>query len=156
MKTIMLATDGSPAADEALEFATKLAQDAGAALHVVSVRPLGFHDPVGSADVAPDVRHIHGAETIAAQAAAEARAAGVDAYAHWFAGPEADTLCLEARQLGADLLVIGSRGHGEVAGRLLGSISRKVVAHSPVPVTVVKAAHAAVPASTVLAGHPVG
>jgi len=37
----------------------------------------------------------------------------------------------------SDLLVVGSRGHGEFAGALLGSISQHVVSHAPCPVVVV-------------------
>ena len=39
MKHIMIATDGSESADEALDFAIEIARDAGATLHVLSVRP---------------------------------------------------------------------------------------------------------------------
>jgi nucleotide-binding universal stress UspA family protein len=37
----------------------------------------------------------------------------------------------------SDLLIVGSRGHGEFAGALLGSISQHVVSHAPCPVVVV-------------------
>lgn len=40
---------------------------------------------------------------------------------------------------GADLLVVGSRGHGEFAGMLLGSVAQHVVAHAPCPVVVIRA-----------------
>ena len=39
---------------------------------------------------------------------------------------------------GADLLVVGSRGHGRIAGALLGSISQKVAQHAPCPVVIVR------------------
>ncbi len=43
----------------------------------------------------------------------------------------------EAAQ-GAELLVVGSRGHGAFAGMLLGSVSEYCAAHSPCPVVVVR------------------
>jgi nucleotide-binding universal stress UspA family protein len=47
------------------------------------------------------------------------------------------------RAHGADMLVIGSRGHGRLAGAFLGSVSFNCAAHSPCPVVIVRspAAH---------------
>jgi len=39
---------------------------------------------------------------------------------------------------GADLLVVGSRGHGEFADALLGSVSQQCVHHAPCPVVVIR------------------
>jgi nucleotide-binding universal stress UspA family protein len=50
-------------------------------------------------------------------------------------GSAAEELCEAA--VGADLLVIGARGHGGFKGLLLGSAAQQVVAHSPCPIVVV-------------------
>jgi nucleotide-binding universal stress UspA family protein len=51
-------------------------------------------------------------------------------------GPPALELLKAAQN--ADLLVVGSRGHGAFAGMLLGSVSEHCVAHSSCPVVVVR------------------
>jgi nucleotide-binding universal stress UspA family protein len=51
-------------------------------------------------------------------------------------GHAADVLNRAAR--GADLLVVGSRGHGEFAGALLGSVSQHCLHHAPCPVLVIR------------------
>lgn len=52
-------------------------------------------------------------------------------------GMAAQTLVEEAD--GADLLVVGSRGHGGFAGLLLGSVSQQCAHHAPCPVVIVRA-----------------
>ena len=138
MKTILIATDGSESAEQALEFAIDLTRDMGAALHVVSVRP---PLPVGHTGPSPavlDVEEEHGAERIAAAAAERAKEAGVDATPHVARGDVVDNIVSAATSLGADLVIVGSRGHGSLTGVLLGSVSHALVRHSPVPVTIVR------------------
>lgn len=42
---------------------------------------------------------------------------------------------------GADLVVVGTRGHGSFVGTLLGSVSQRIAAHAPCPVVVVPRPH---------------
>jgi nucleotide-binding universal stress UspA family protein len=43
-----------------------------------------------------------------------------------------------AQRENADLIVVGSRGHGRLAGLLLGSVAQKVIAHASCPVLVAR------------------
>ena len=71
-----------------------------------------------------------------------AREAGVDATSHVAHGDVVESIADAAKVFGADLLVVGSRGHGPLSGAVLGSVSHALVRRSPVPVTIVR--HAAV------------
>jgi nucleotide-binding universal stress UspA family protein len=141
MKTIVCAVDGSPIAASALEFAIELCQETGATLEVVAVRVPPPPARGGSIPVV-EIEEPHGAEHIADQAVGAARAAGVAARAHAASGHPAEEIIDVAEQVGADLIVVGSRGLGTVSSMLLGSVSRRLLKHSTVPVTVV--AHARV------------
>jgi nucleotide-binding universal stress UspA family protein len=53
-------------------------------------------------------------------------------------GRPASAIVKEARGFGADLVVLGSRGHGQIRSMLLGSVSAEVVDHAPCPVLVAR------------------
>ncbi len=54
------------------------------------------------------------------------------------AGDPAATICVVARDLGADVIVVGSHGKGFLSRVLLGSVSEHVARHAPCPVLVVR------------------
>ncbi len=71
--------------------------------------------------------------------ARELRDAGRDVTALCVQGPTVDTILAEAEQLQADLIVVGSHGHGATYDLLVGSVSSGVIRKSRVPVLVVPA-----------------
>jgi nucleotide-binding universal stress UspA family protein len=136
MKLIVHGTDGSPEANEALDLAIDLAKESGAKLAVVAVHVLAR----GGKGLSPPITQVeapHGAEHLAETAAATANAAGVDTKPYVATGDPAKEITRLAEELGADLIVVGSRGFGAVHGALVGSVSRGVMTRSKIPVTVV-------------------
>lgn len=146
MKKILIATDGSDSAHEALEFGLDLAaeQDAKAfVVHVASVVDVMPYANFGY--VGPSVPHEfdeHDRECLqeAAELAAEK---GVDVETALLKGRAADEIVTYADAIYADLIVVGSRGHGAIASALIGSVSRGVLHESRRPVLIVRGAHVA-------------
>ncbi len=142
MKKILLATDGSESATDALRAAVELAEESGASIDVLTVaRALG--GVPGALPTMP-VGIVDEARKIAEEHAHAARELGVEARAHVAQDEPAHAICEAARELEADLIVVGSRGLGPVRGALLGSVSRAVLSHAGRPVLVVKRAPLAI------------
>ena len=148
MKRILIATDGSQAADDAVSFGLDLAVRHGAAAVVVHVVPtvdfvpvLGGFGLVGAQAHEPypgDVRMLE-------EAGAEAAARGVPVEAKLLTGDTVDEIVAYADSCDVDLIVVGSRGHGTIAGVLLGSVSRGILGETKRPALIVRGA--AVPAA---------
>lgn len=137
METVLVATDGSPTADCALEFAIELCHTSGAHLEVLTVRTLRQH---GDRE-APDGDHMDVqpvVDKIAAEAAERARAAGVDASWHTAYGVPADVIREAAEELAADLVIVGSHGRSRLERAVLGSVSRSLSSSCRIPVTIVR------------------
>ena len=139
MERILLATDGSPSAEHALEVAVALANDTDAALDIVAVRPRRIVGRAGSGGPINDLEAHGGVEHVLEDAAARTAGLGRVATQHALHGDPVEEISLLAGKLGADLIVVGSRGHGVVVGTLLGSVSRALATTSAIPVTVVRA-----------------
>lgn len=140
MERILLATDGSSSADHALEVAVTLAADTGAALDIATVRPRRIAGRAGSGGPINELDVRGGAERVLELAAARVTSLGRAGTPHALHGDPAEEIALLAGKVGADLIVVGSRGLGAVAGTVMGSVSRSLLANSPVPVTVVRGA----------------
>ncbi|MEA3375651.1 MAG: universal stress protein [Chloroflexota bacterium] len=130
---ILLATDGSSDAGRALEYARDLAlRDDAQVVVVHAFTPAPGHDELTA-------RHAAVGREIANQAARKLNEAGVDVDIEVLQGPPADAILRVAEGHQADLIVMGTRGHGDLTSLLLGSVSHRVLAHSHVPVMVVRA-----------------
>ena len=132
---ILLATDGSPAADEALGYALDLAVRYDAQVIVVYA-----YDPVHKSLGSPFQdeyieSHMNEGKQITEQAAQKLQEANVDVVLE---GPAADAILRVADARKCDLIVMGSRGQGALTSLLLGSVSHKVLSHAPVPVLTVR------------------
>lgn len=139
-RSILVAVDGSPAADAALEQAIDLARAEGARLTLISVATQPRIRVVGPYYVlyASEDELEHEARKIVDRA--EERVpedVGVSTVIR--SGPAAQRILERAEQGEHDLIVMGSRGLGYAGSLLLGSVSRAVLAHSRVPVLVARA-----------------
>lgn len=135
---ILLATDGSPAADEALGYALDLAVRYGAQVIVVyAYAPV--HRSLGSPFQDEYIEsHTNEGKRITGQAAEKLQEANVDVVLEVLEGPAADAILRVADARKCDLIVMGSRGQGALTSMLLGSVSHKVLSHAPVPVLTVQ------------------
>jgi nucleotide-binding universal stress UspA family protein len=78
------------------------------------------------------------AQRVLKAASAPLRRAGIVARAAWILGDPAKEIARYAKAKKADLVVMGSRGHGAFASLALGSVTTKVIASTRVPVLVVR------------------
>jgi nucleotide-binding universal stress UspA family protein len=139
-EAIVVGTDGSETAKEAVNEAIRLAKAFDAQLHVVSAyKPLrGAHvsgAPAGAAKVwqpLPDSR----VEAILQEAAAAVRLRDVPVKTHSSEDEPADALLSVASEVGANLIVVGNRGM-QGARRVLGSVPNKVAHHASCNVLIV-------------------
>jgi len=140
MERIVVGIDGSEGSRAALRWAIGEAVLRGAAVEAVSA----FHVPyAGAASVMPlmlDPKDFQvSADAILAKALEEvgdeAARLATPITSRAVEGPASTVLVEVGRD--ASLLVVGARGHGGLAGMLLGSVSRQVTEHATVPVVVV-------------------
>lgn len=141
---IVVGVDGSEASRDALTWAARQAELTGATLQVI----MTWHIPTAAygaqIPMPSDYDFIADSERELGNVVSEVLGPqpGVGVSMVVMEGHPANRL-IEA-SVGADLLVVGSRGHGAFSGMLLGSVSEHCVAHASCPVVVVR--HSANPA----------
>ena len=143
-KSIVVGTDGSSTAAEAVQVAATLARDFASRLHVVtaySATPSGLAAASGFAFADTGIG-FQAQQASAEHAATEARdvhCAGLDTEVHTIPGSAADAIVEIAEEVGADLIVVGSKGMTG-ARRILGSVPNSVAHGAPCAVLIVKTA----------------
>ncbi|ROP29022.1 universal stress protein [Couchioplanes caeruleus] len=139
-KTIVVGVDGSPGSRKALSWAAAEAAEHGADLVVLNVWEHTLLPPAGSVSVSehyvpdPSQRTAEDLVQVIKEELGERPPVLVKPQVKQ--GRAAKVLIEESE--GADLLVVGKRGHGGFAGLVLGSVSQHVAAYANCPVTVVR------------------
>jgi nucleotide-binding universal stress UspA family protein len=139
MKKILVATDGSELAHAAIEAGLELTREKDAELvfvHVISV--FDFAPQMDGAQVPPQRIPRVEDDLVLSDALDRAKGHGLRAMPELLVGYPPKQILRLARELDADVIVIGSRGFGPVKSALVGSTSREVLSHADCPVLVVR------------------
>ncbi len=156
MKTLLAAIDFSKTTDAILEQASSLAEALGAKLwllHVASDETQAIaYETTQYSDFSPDFVSMPGDVQLARDLSAEElkrehsellglsaglKKRGIDAQAILLKGPAAKLILEQATDLEADIILLGSHGHGLLHKALLGSVSESVMRDAPCNVMVV-------------------
>lgn len=134
MHRIVVGVDGSDPSVAALGWAVRLARAVGARVEVVTVAAqLPLADPFGAGWVADDA--LPPAREVQREAMSQVDRSGVDLDHEVVQGQPAGVL-LDASE-GADMLVVGTHGHGAIESALLGSVGPQLLPHAACPAVVV-------------------
>ncbi|MDP2712684.1 MAG: universal stress protein [Solirubrobacteraceae bacterium] len=141
--SIVVGTDGSDTATQAVRQAIELARALGGRIELVSA-----YEPVSDArlresiDVPEDLQWIvnprEDVEATLEAAASEVRAAGVEVEVFARQGDPADAILDVAEERGSDLIVLGNKGMTGAKRFLLGSVPNKVSHHAPCSVLIIR------------------
>jgi nucleotide-binding universal stress UspA family protein len=141
--SIVVGTDGSDTATQAVRQAIELAKAVGARIELVSayepVTDARLHETI---DVPEDLHWMlnprEDVEATLEQAAGEVRAAGVEVDVYARQGDPADAILDVAEERGSDLIVVGNKGMTGAKRFLLGSVPNKVSHHAPCSVLIIR------------------
>ena len=147
-KHILISTDGSEVAQKGVDHGLSLAKSLAARVTVITVtEPFPYRAAASSTGWAPLPIDVSGyeqgqkdvAEKLLASAKDAAAKLGVEAsILHVPDSPPAEAIVETVRTQGCSLIVMASHGRRGLGRMLLGSQTAEVLAHSPVPVLVVR------------------
>jgi len=138
-----LATDGSPHAERAAQTAISLAESTGARLHVVVVgrtfSQAVYNEFFADTEAGREAIRREAQEVLDEQVGKIEEAGGTVAVPHLKFGEQRDEAIVHlAEDIGADLIVMGSRGLGGLRRALMGNVADSVVRHAHCPVLIVR------------------
>jgi len=142
--SIVVGTDGSDTATQAVRQAVDMAGAVGAKLELVSAyapvseQRLSAERRDAPEDVQWAINPQQEVEASLAQAAEIARQAGVSVTTHARQGDPADAILDVAEEQNADLVIVGNKGMTGAKRFLLGSVPNKVSHHAPCSVLIVR------------------
>lgn len=143
MIRLLVATDGSEAAERAVEYAARRCKRDDAELLIVNVISHGLPETVVHAFTPAQRTWLNDLlMSLSAKTLTEARDRALQAGAPKVliesrSGEVAQGIIDVASDQHVDAIIVGKRGAGRVAGLLLGSVSQKLVSLAPLPVTVI-------------------
>jgi len=141
---IVVGTDGSETAGEAVRQAISLAKLSGAKLSVVSAYSPGASRPgdkeksAAPSDVQYEIGPREDVNMVLDVAVSDARKEGVEAQTHAVDADPADAILNVAEETRADLIVVGNKGMTGARRYLLGSVPNNISHHAPCSVMVVR------------------
>lgn len=141
---IVVGTDGSETAGEAVRQAVDLAKLAGAQLSIVSAyapvskRRVQAEQEGAPADVQYEIGPREDVNLVLDGAAANAKKEGLEVQTHPVEGDPAEALLSVAEETGADLIIVGNKGMTGARRFLLGSVPNNVSHHAPCSVMIVR------------------
>lgn len=142
--SIVVGTDGSETASEAVRQAIDLAKETGARLDVVSAYApvpasrLKSESKDAPSDVQWMINEREDVEATLAAVVAQAAGEGVECSPHSRQGDPADAILDVAEETAADLIVVGNKGMTGAKRFLLGSVPNKVSHHAPCSVLIIR------------------
>jgi nucleotide-binding universal stress UspA family protein len=148
---VLLATDGLENTTFAARAAVDLAKKGGAELHVIHAWhtvPSPHFDHV----IRSGLRDV-GRETLEQQVRSIEEAGGTVAGAYLREGQAVGEIVEQAEEIGAGLIIVGSRGRGRIGRLVLGSVSMGLAHRSSCPVLIVREGEEAWPPDHVLVGY---
>lgn len=137
-KKILVAYDGSPHSRRALQAALDLARGEGSSAHL-----LYAYDRIPSYLGEPNLqsvtdRIVASAREMVEHTLEQASVTGVPVTADILEGPPAEAVLRVAEAENFDLIVMGSRGLGQLQGLLMGSVSNRIMLHAKIPVLIIR------------------